>query len=286
MKIILFLCVLLCFSPVFLVKAEWVDEEEDIAVENQEEKSEAEEAKHQARQKRQRLRQWLKQLEAFKRSKKERVLVDLVSKILNEDPDNIQALNTLGAFYLQNGKTLMAKIIFTRALKKHPKNSSLHNNLAVIALKENKKKDAVEAFQKSLSYRYSNYSAGANLGALYMQAYEYDLALDRLSMAYSRAKQYLPLNHYELVKTGNNYAVALAWSGDFRKSRVVFEELIAKNPKVVELALNYAILLGRDLKRKSVSARMLNKADLMDTSGRYTRNIKALKKYLRAKQGS
>ena len=280
MKILLLLCVL-CFLPVFFAESQWVDE--DLAVEHEGEQSEEEEAEQQARQKKQRLQQWLKRLESLKRTKKEPALLDIVSKILNEDPDNAQALNTLGAFYLQNGKTFMAKIVFTRALKKHPKNSSLHNNLAVIALKEDKKKDAVKAFEKSLSYRYSNYSAGANLGTLYMQAYEYDLALDKLSSAYSRAKQYLPLNHYELVKTGNNYAVSLAWSKEFRKSAAVFEELIAQNPKVVELSLNYAILLGRGLKRTTDSARVLNKADLMNTSGRYTRNIKALKKYLNAK---
>ena len=285
MKIKSFL-IFLFFVPSGFLFAEFIDEDEDIIANDAviEEKSKGDDRKeaNRIRQKKRQMKQWLKQLDSLKRSnKKENALLALTSKILNEDPDNIQALNTLGAFYLQGGKMPLAKIIFTRALKKHPKNSSLHNNLAVIALKEGKKEKAIEAFQKSLSYRYSNYASAANLGTLYMQAYEYDLALDHLSLAYSRAKQYLSLTHYEVVKTGNNYAVALAWSGDFRKSEGVLSELVKNNPQAVELLLNYAILLGRDLKDTDKAYQFLRKADLMDQSGRYARNIKALKKYLK-----
>ncbi|MDE0119215.1 MAG: tetratricopeptide repeat protein [Bdellovibrionales bacterium] len=264
--------------------AEFIDEDdidEDEAIEESSQRDNEREERR-ASHKKQQMKEWLKQLDSLKKSnKKEDVLLALTSKILNEDPDNIQALNTLGVFYLNTGKIPLAKIIFTRALTKHPENSSLHNNLGVIALKEGTRKEAMEAFQKSLSYRYSNYASAANLGTLYMQAYEYDLALDHLSLAYSRARQYLSLTHYEVVKTGNNYAVALAWSGKFRKARNVFEELVKNNPSFVELLLNYAILLGRDLEDKDKAYSFLNKADLMDKSGRYARDIKALKEFLK-----
>ncbi len=264
--------------------AEFIDEDdiiEDDAIEERSQRDNKREAQQRASHKKHQMKQWLKQLDSLKEgNKKEDILLALTSKILNEDPDNLQALNTLGVFYLNTGKTPLAKIVFTRALKKHPENSSLHNNLGVIALKEGDKKEAIEAFQKSLSYRYSNYASAANLGTLYTQAYEYDLALDYLSLAYSRARQYLSLTHYEVVKTGNNYAVALAWSGDFRKARDVFEELVKNNPSSVELLLNYAILLGRDLEDKNRAYPFLQKADLMDKSGRYARDIKALKEFL------
>lgn len=236
------------------------------------------------RQKKNQIGRWLKQLESLKRSRKEAPILSLTTKILNKDPNNIQALNTLGAFYLQSGKIQLAKIIFTRALKKHPKNSSLHSNLAVIALKEGKKEEAIAAFRKSLGYRYSNYSAAANLGTLYMQAYEYDSSLEYLNLAYSRAKQYLSLKNREVLKTGNNYAVALSWSGDFDKSEDIFRELIENNPSSVELLLNYAILLGKDMKERKKSYQFLQKADLMDKSGRFARRIKALKRYLESEK--
>ncbi len=289
-----FLCIFL--SPVGF--AEFVDEEDIIEeesatskeswseTENDGTEAEKEKRKKQlrARQEKEKLKQWLTQLKALKRSKKEGQVVSLVSKILNKDPHNIQALNTLGVFYLRAGKTQLAKIIFTRALKKHPKNSSLHANLSVIALKEDKPEEAIKGFQKSLSYRYSNYVSAANLGTLYTKAYEYDQALEPLSLAYSRSKQLLSITHREVLKTGNNYAVALAWAGDFRKSEDIFEELIGKHPGSVQLILNYAILLGKDMKDKEKSYQLLQKADMMDKSGRYTRKIKAMRKYLKTGQ--
>ena len=278
------LLIFLFFIPSGFLFAEFLDDEDVVEGSSREDSREEE---NRIRQKKQQMKQWLKQLDSLKKNnKKEEPLLALTSKILNEDPDNIQALNTLGVFYLRGGKVSLAKIIFTRALKKHPKNSSLHSNLALIALKEGRKEDAIEAFQKSLSYRYSNYAAAANLGTLYMQAYEYNLALDYLSLAYSRAKQYLSMVHYEVVKTGNNYAVALAWSGDFQKSEDIFEELVKNNPQAVELLLNYAILLGRDLKNTEKAYTLLHKVDMMDRSGRYASSIKALRKYLKGKKAS
>ena len=281
-KLVFYFLIFFLFSwaPAF---AEFEDVDEDFVIEegDREDKDSDREKVSRERQKRTQMQKWLKQLEALKGSKKEASFLALTTKILNQEPDNIQALNTLGAFYLQRGNTQLAKIIFTRALKKHPKNSSLHNNLAVIALKEGKKEEAMKAFRKSLGYRYSNYASAANLGSLYMQAYEYDMALEYLNLGYSRAKQYLSLNHYEVLKTGNNYAVALAWSGNFRKSEDIFQELIEKNPGEVELLLNYAILLGKDLKEKEKSYQFLRKADLMDKSGRHARKIKALTRYLK-----
>ena len=273
-----FVVLLFCSSvPVFAAFEDMDDE--DLIMEDEEDREERDERRD--RQEKTQLQQWLKQLEALKGSKKEAAFLAIATKILNREPDNVQALNTLGVFYLKNNKTQLAKIIFTRALKKHPKNSSLHNNLAVIALQDGKKEEAMAAFRKSLGYRYSNYASAANLGALYMQAYEYDMALEYLSLAYGRAKRYLSLTNYEVLKTGNNYAVALAWSGNFRKAEDIFQELVENNPGAVELLLNYAILLGRDLKEKEKAFQFLRKADLMDKSGRHARRIKALDRYLK-----
>ena len=282
-KLIMLFCVLAVFLlPIYSVFAEDYDEE-DIIEEEQEYKGKdhaSRKKKHQKRTKDQ-MKQWLKQLESLKNTREEASLLQITRQILSQDPDNIQALSTLGVFYLQNEKMALAKIIFRRALKKHPKNSSLHNNLAVIALKEDKKEEAVKAFKKSLEYRYSNYSAAANLGTFYMHSYEYGLAVDYLSLAYSRAKKELSIKHPDVVNTGNNYAVALAWNQDFRKAEDIFDELTENNPSMIALLLNYAILLGENMDEKEKAIRFLQKADMLDKSGSYTRKIKALKKYFR-----
>ena len=265
----------------FCVAEEYVDEEDMIEQPSQHKKikgllDQKNPVLSRESQKKQQLKQWLKKLESLKGTKKQRPLLNLVSQILNHDPDNVQALNALGVFYLESGKIPLAKIIFTRALKKHPNNSSLHGNLAVISLKEDKKEKAIAGFQKSLRQRYNNYSSAGNLGTLYMQAYEHNLAFEFLELAYSRAKRYLSLNHPKVLKIGNNYAVALARSGYFRKSEEVFRELIKNNPQSVLFLLNYAILLGKDLKQVEKARQFARKAELMDKSDRYKKRIEAV----------
>ena len=271
----LFVCILFV-APVYEV-ASYDEEDDEIFID------EKKEQKNEERQKKNQMRIWVKKLNSIKKKGKEIAILALTTKILNQDPNNIDALSSLGVHYMRREKNQLAKIIFTRALKKHPKNSSLHSNLAVIALKEGKQEEAIAAFQKSLEYRYSNYAAASTMGTLYLQAYEVNSALDYLDLGYNRAKEYLSMSDYETVKTGNNYAVALSWSGDFRKSREIFEKLIAKNPGSVELLVNYAILLGKDLKEKQESLKVLQKADLKDRTGRYADKIKALRRYLTKK---
>ncbi len=229
----------------------------------------------------QRLQSNLQKLESFKKlqSMRESHLVAIVSKILNDDPRNLQALNALGAFYLNKGQMQMADIIFVRALKWHPKNSSLHNNRGVVALKKGDKKEAIAHFQNSLKYRYSNYFASANLGALYLDSYEYDLSLDYLSLAYSRAKSYLPKFHHDVLKIGNNYGVALSWNKNFKKAQSVFHEIIGSKKPNVELLLNYAILAGEDLNNKRWAFKLLSRADMLNQTRRYTGKIKAIRSY-------
>ena len=262
----------------FSAQAEYIDEEDMIEApkkRGEEGPTQKEKAQKRAQQKKQQLQQWLKQLSSLKRTRKEKPLLNLVSKILNQDPNNVQALNALGAFYLQSGKLPLARIIFTRALKKHPKNSALLGNLAVISLHEGDKEKAIAGFQKSLRQRYNNYSSAGNLGTVYMLAYEDSLALEFLELAYGRAKRYLSLSHPKVLKIGNNYAVALARSGYFRKSEDIFKELIKKNPESVPFLLNYAILLGKDLKKKEKARQFARKAELMDRSDRYKSRIEA-----------
>ena len=236
--------------------------------------------------KQQRLRSNIKKLSALKQKKpiNEGVLTALIQQILNDDPDHEDALNTLGSFYLEKGWPQIAKILYVRALKAHPKNSSLHNNLAVTALKKGEREEAVAHFRKSLSYRYSNYSAAANLGALYMTAYEYDLSLDYMKMAYNRVRSYLPKGHPDAIKIGNNYAVALAWNKNFQKSQSILQDITRLRPLPPLVLLNYAILMGKDLKNIKPAFMLLRRADLLNKSGNYTKQIKAVRSYLEQQQ--
>ena len=61
-----------------------------------------------------------------------------------------------------------------------------------------------------------------------MDTYEYRLALDHLEMAYKMSQKYLSLNHQEVIRTANNYAVALAWNGRVNQADSVLEDMLEK----------------------------------------------------------
>ena len=287
-------CFILCVSALFAT-ADFFDEEEmeEDRLSRSSQHSRNKSGKmvgatsvDQRRAKNQRVQQNLKKLEALiqnKRQMKETTLVFVVSKILNDDPNNAQALNALGAFYLSNNKPQLAKIIFTRTMKAHPKNSSLYNNMGVVALKQGEVKESISYFRDSLKYRYSNYSAAANLGTLYMDSYDDNSSLDYLELAYNRASSYLPKDHLDVIKIGNNYAMVLSWNGSFRKANSVFSKITDVRRLPPDVLLNYAILLGKDLNNQKLAFMLLSKVDLLDQSGRYTKQVRTLRSYI--KQG-
>ena len=237
----------------------------------------------QKRMNKQQVKQWEQELKAIgKKRENEDRIISLASRILNFDSKNKSALLNLGTYYLATGRHQMAKIVFTRALKHYPKTSSIHNNMGVILLKEGEVEQAAASFKKSLKYERNNFFAAGNLGALYVQGYNYRSALEYLDLAYHGVKEELSITNPGLIKTGNNYAVALSWSGSFRKANRVFEELIKNNSKEVELVMNYAILLGRNMKKKKKALKILKRVDFLDNSGLYTRRVRALRKYLKS----
>ena len=275
------LVLVLCYAP----SADLLDEEEDLIPQKGEDASSAMPSKTTdfGRMQRMRLQQNLNQLESLKKNPRltEAKLVAVASRILNDDPENVRALNALGAFYLSKKKTQLAKIILTRALKAHPKNSALHNNRGVVALQQGEVKEAISYFKESVKYRYSNYNAAANLGTLYMDSHAVDSSLDYLELAYKRVGSYLPKGNQDIGRIGNNYAVALARAGNLKSAGHIWNQVIMAPRLPPEVFWNYAILLGKNLNQHQRAFMVLSKVDLLDTAGRYARRVKKLRAYIK-----
>ena len=232
------------------------------------------------------VQKWLQQLEGMgRKSENLQRVVSLVSRILNFDPENVQALNTLGVVYMDRGQTYMARILFARGLKKDPQNSLLQANMGLAYLREEKLQDAQVAFLKSLRSGGGTPAAAASLGSFYIQAYEYEAALDYLGSAYRSLKKTLSPTDPRWIRTGNNYAVALAWSGSLRRAASVFKDITSREGfQEVDILLNYAILLGMDLKKTGKGLKILKRADLMNRTGAYTARLKAIQKVLQERE--
>ena len=219
---------------------------------------------------------WLRQIEELKKQNNQAKINQLAAKVLNRDPDNMQVLLALGAFYLNRNKERLAKIIFNRVLEKKVHLDVVYNNLGVVALKEGNRGEAIEMFKKSLEQVRDKVAPSANLGAIYMTAYNYTQAADYLEVAWE-SKGRLPAVLFQNI--GNNYALALAWTGKADQSVEVFEEIIDKEVTDPDIFVNYAIVRIRALETrdKDKVLELLDKAAFLDKTGQHDNKIRALK---------
>lgn len=193
-------------------------------------------------------------------------------QVLSEDDKNFNALNKLGVYHLDRGQFVLARIIFERALKLYPKKFELHHNIGMTALKEQQKQSAVQAFEKSLSYNSNYLPSLVNLSSLYLENRNLR-ALPLLRRAYNQSEE-----SKSWFKIANNYAVSLAWAGEFKKARKVYKKIQRKNKATSLSLINYAILLMEQFKDYSEAQEVLEQADFLARSKRDQNQIKALRR--------
>ena len=294
-SILCFMLAFFCTFPVLLGAQEY-EEDEDYYYEEEEEKEESKTRNPATSKKRASLPKkakrlgektsssssssdeltvWLNQIEELKKQNNNKIIL-LVSKVLNKDPGNSQALLALGTFYLNNNKERLAKIVFNLVLEKKLHLDKVYNNLGVASLKQGNLGEAIEMFTKSLDEKSNKIAPAANLGSIYLGAYNYALASKFLEIAWkNRSHTSLKL----LQNIGNNYALALSYMGKEKRAKEVFEEVIDSDVKDPRLFINYAIMrikISED-KDKSKIMDLLNRADFLDKTGQYDNKIRTLR---------
>lgn len=193
-------------------------------------------------------------------------------QVLSEDEKNFNALNKLGVYHLDRGQIVLARIIFERALKLHPKRAKLHHNIGMVALKEKEKQEAVLAFEKSLDYNKNYLPSLVSLSSLYMENRSLR-ALPLLARAYGQAE-----DSRSWFKIANNYAVSLAWAREFKQARKVYRKIQRKNKATSLSLINYAILLMEQFKDYSEAEEVLEQADFLAKNKRDQNQIASLRK--------
>lgn len=195
-----------------------------------------------------------------------------VAQVLSEDEKNFNALNKLGVYHLDKGRFVLARIIFERALKIHPKKPELHHNLGMVALKEKQKQEAVLAFEKSLKYNRNYIPSLLSLSSLYMESRDLK-ALPLLEKAYDQSEE-----SRNWFKVANNYAVSLAWAKEFKQARKVYRKIQRKNKATSLSLINYAMLLMEQFEDYSEAQEVLEQADFLAQNKRDQNQIKSLRK--------
>jgi len=92
----------------------------------------------------------------------------LCNEVLNEEPDNCQALFIIGFLGLQAEKFGLAYQIFERCAAMNPTQSEIYNNMGM-ALEVMDGRKALKAFEKALKISHTNHHAMINLGLMNMK---------------------------------------------------------------------------------------------------------------------
>lgn len=217
-----------------------------------------------------------KALSEARAAKSENALVTAASRILGLDAKDAQALNALGVFYFEQGKTGLAKIIFTRALQDHGDNPALHNNLGIVYLADGKQRLAISEFKKAMDLK-SDYKIGAaNLGSIYLEYKDYERAIDPLASGFKATRSDLKSGNEHAVDVANNYAVALAGLGKFSDSKDVYEDIAAGSSRNPTVLLNYAILLVEKLKNYKEGSKLLSRIKFAIDDPKVLKKVEAL----------
>ncbi len=199
-------------------------------------------------------------------AKDERGLVEAVSKRLGKDQNDLMALNALGVFYYEQGKYGLARILFARAQKAHPNEPAIYNNQAVIHLAEGKLRPAILALRKAVELK-SSYMVGmANLGSIFVEYKDYGRAADMLEAGYRAVRSDLRRGGVGL-EVANNYALALMGSGEEKKAKGIFQDILKADNGNVNALLNYSILLIHRLKDKKEGEKQLNRLRFIGEDG-------------------
>ena len=118
-------------------------------------------------------------------SKRESVVLQAVSSILNKDSDNTATINSLAVFYLKRNRLGLAYLILNRLADKDSSSSAIMNNLAVVSLRYGKPRLAVTYLKKALSKNRSYNIAKVNLANILIQNYDYQNAYSLYKDSYN-----------------------------------------------------------------------------------------------------
>jgi len=147
---------------------------------------------------------------AFYNQKQFSKAIEAYQKVIELDPNYVEAYNNLGIIYQTTGDAKSALGAYQKATEINPKYVKGYNNLGLLFLLEGRYEEALEAFQKALAINSNHIESHINLGILFkkkgqwenaIESYQKALAIDPLHREthYNMALLYEQLENLELA---------------------------------------------------------------------------------------
>ena len=172
----------------------------------------------------------------------------ICKKLLEENSENFELINLIGAIYLQQKKYDEAIIQFKKAIKINTLHPSLYNNLGVAFKKNDDFKESIKYFEKAIELNPNYSEAYNNLGTAYKILNDYKKAYE---------------NYNKALELKTDYAEAYFNLAILHSAVKNFKEAITSCEKAISLKKNY------------IEAIQL-KAEMFSTSGKHILAIKEL----------
>jgi type IV pilus biogenesis/stability protein PilW len=141
--------------------------------------------------------------------------IQAYQKVIELDPNYVEAYNNLGVIYQKIGDFDRAFEAYHRSIEINPRYEKAHNNLGILLYLNGRYEEAREAFQKALAINSNSIESYLNLGILYkkqgqtekaMASYQKALAINpfhgeshyNIGLLYEDLKNFeLAINHYQ-----------------------------------------------------------------------------------------
>lgn len=174
---------------------------------------------------------------------KESAVLDVVSSILNKDPNNVVAINSLAYFYLKKNRWGLGALILNRVPSKQQYSEMTLNNLAIVSLKYGDVREAVTYLKKALSSSRSFHIARLNLANIFLQQSDYQNSYYYYRNSYDEMDNKWSDSDSRHIKLLNNYAVSLTGTEQWDSGLDSFKELSSQSSPLPEILFNYAVFL-------------------------------------------
>ena len=148
--------------------------------------------------------------------------VDLLQRVLKQDPKHKDALLHLGGSYMALGQTDKAIEVYKKQIEANPYDAFAYNGLGLAYERQSRFDDAIQQFQKQIEVNPLDTAAHANLGRLYLGQKKYAEAVPELEKATDLA----PKNPVVQITLGQAYIAA----GQTEKGMASFEKAISISP--------------------------------------------------------
>ena len=143
-------------------------------------------------------------------------------KILDENPNNFDAINLLAVISFQNRNFSKSIDLFKKACKINPNRADLYNNLSIAFLQEKKLNEAIQSWDKATKLKPNFFQAYFGKGNAYNDLKDYPNAINNFNKAIEIKKDY--------KEAYNNLGSLYAKLKDYENAKIIFKKAISIKP--------------------------------------------------------